>query len=63
MSTLFPFDNEKTGEDYDLSVSKADVRKSIRVCLVYYYHWLKGVGAVFLDNLMEDSSTVEICRV
>ena len=39
-----------------------DVRKSIRVCLVYYLNWLKGLGAVALENLMEVTSTVEICR-
>ena len=33
------------------------------VCLTYYLHWLKGVGAVSFENLMEDASTVEICRV
>ncbi len=49
--------------DFDLAVSKSDIKKSVRVCLIYYYNWLKGQGAVFFDNLMEDSSTVEICRV
>jgi len=39
-----------------------DVRKSIRVCLVYYLNWLKGLGAVAFENLMEVTSTVEICR-
>ncbi len=48
-------------------VNKSGFVNSIRVCLRYYYHWLgsatgNGVGAFALANLMEDSSTVEICR-
>lgn len=46
----------------DLAVEKADISKSIRVCLVYYFNWLKGIGAVAFENLMEDTATVEICR-
>ena len=31
--------------------------------MVYYVHWLMGVGAVAHEGLMEDAATVEICRV
>ena len=42
---------------------KEDLTLAIRVCLNYYFQWLKGVGAFALDNLMEVASTVDICRV
>lgn len=60
---VIPFQNSKIGENLDMIVEKADVKRSVRVCLVYYFHWLKGIGAVSFDNLMEVASTVEICRV
>ena len=60
---LFPFENQKIGEHYNLAIVKADLELSIRVCLNYYFQWLKGVGAFSLDNLMEVASTVDICRV
>jgi malate synthase len=50
------------GEDFELQIQKSDILKSVRVCLIYYFHWFKGTGAVAFDNLMEDASTVEICR-
>jgi malate synthase len=59
---IFSFINSKVGEDFDVLITKEDLLKSIRVCLVYYFHWFKGVGAVAFENLMEVSSTVEICR-
>lgn len=43
-------------------VNKEDVLSSIRVCLIYYYNWLRGIGAVGNENLMEDAATMEICR-
>lgn len=58
MQALLPLESE-----LDATVDKADVKKSVRVCLVYYFHWLKGIGAVAYENLMEVSSTVEICRL
>lgn len=60
---LLSFENAKIGDDLDLRVMKEDIIKSVRVCLVYYFNWLKGVGAVAHENLMEVSSTVEICRI
>lgn len=29
---------------------------------MYYFYWLKGVGAVAYEDLMEDAATVEVCR-
>jgi malate synthase len=60
---LFPFENQRVGENNNLGILKADLQLSIRVCLNYYFQWLKGVGAFSLDNLMEVASTVDICRV
>lgn len=60
---LYPFVNSRVGEDFGLAVDKKDIKRSVRVCLIYYFHWLKGSGAVAFDNLMEVSSTVEVCRV
>ena len=42
---------------------KEDLAIAIRVCLNYYFQWLKGTGAFALDNLMEVASTVDIYRV
>jgi malate synthase len=60
---LYPFENSRVGEDFGLVVDKKDIKKSVRVCLIYYFHWLKGLGAVAFDNQMEVSSTVDICRI
>lgn len=51
-----------TGEKNHLSIMKQEILKSIRVCIVYYFNWLKGVGVVAFEHLMEDSATAEICR-
>lgn len=59
---IFGFVNSKVGVNSDLKVEKADILKSIRVCIIYYFNWLKGVGAVAFENLMEDAATSEICR-
>ncbi len=59
---IFGFINSKVGSNSDLKVEKADILKSIRVCIIYYFNWLKGVGAVAFENLMEDAATSEICR-
>lgn len=59
---IFAFVNSKVGANSDLKVEKADILKSIRVCIIYYFNWLKGVGAVAFENLMEDAATSEICR-
>ncbi|CDW81162.1 malate synthase [Stylonychia lemnae] len=59
---IFAFVNSKCAEKYDLQVEKVDILKSIRVCIIYYFNWLKGIGAVAFENLMEDAATTEICR-
>lgn len=38
------------------------VRVNVRVALQYIESWLRGVGAVAINNLMEDAATAEICR-
>ena len=44
------------------AISEAGVRTNIRVCMYYLYHWFQGVGAVNIDNSMEDLATAEISR-
>lgn len=46
----------------DGSITVAGVRNNIRVALLYVRAWLEGVGAVAIDNLMEDAATAEISR-
>lgn len=43
-------------------VTDAGVRTNVEVGLRYIESWLRGVGAVAIDNLMEDVATAEICR-
>jgi len=45
------------------SIPKPALQKAIRICLIYYFNWLKGIGVVAFENLMEDAATVEIYRV
>ncbi|MFW7379597.1 MAG: malate synthase A [Oligoflexus sp.] len=44
------------------SISEEGVRSNIRVAIQYMNHWLNGLGAVALYNLMEDAATAEISR-
>ncbi len=44
------------------SVSRDGVRKNARVALRYLESWLRGVGCVPIDHLMEDAATAEIAR-
>ena len=44
------------------NVSEQAVRSNIAVSLWYLESWLGGVGCVSINNLMEDTATVEICR-
>ena len=57
------FTNHFIGENSDIEVDEEDIRKNVRVCLNYYMNFLKGVGAIAYENLMEDMATVEICRI
>ncbi len=43
-------------------VTDAGLRDNVRVTVGYIESWLRGVGAVALDNLMEDAATAEISR-
>jgi malate synthase len=43
-------------------VTLAGVRANVRVALLYIESWLRGVGAVAIDGLMEDAATAEIAR-
>jgi len=43
-------------------VTDAGVRDNVRVTIGYIESWLRGVGAVAIDNLMEDAATAEISR-
>lgn len=43
-------------------VTERGVRQNIRVTLQYLQSWLHGVGAVAIENLMEDAATAEISR-
>ncbi len=44
------------------SISESGVRTNVSVGLRYLVSWLTGVGAVAIDNLMEDVATAEISR-
>jgi malate synthase len=44
------------------SVSETGVRNNVSVAIQYLESWLRGVGAVAINNLMEDAATAEIAR-
>lgn len=43
-------------------ITEKGIRQNIRVTLQYVQSWLHGVGAVAIENLMEDAATAEISR-
>ena len=43
-------------------VTEAGVRGNVSVALQYIQAWLRGAGAVAINNLMEDTATAEIAR-
>ena len=43
-------------------VTDAGVRSNVSIGIRYLESWLRGVGAVAIDNLMEDAATAEISR-
>jgi malate synthase len=43
-------------------VTDAGLRTNVAVGLLYIESWLRGTGAVAIDNLMEDVATAEISR-
>jgi malate synthase len=44
------------------AITDAGVRQNVSVGVRYLEAWLRGFGAVALDNLMEDAATAEISR-
>lgn len=44
------------------TVTLDGVRANVSVALRYIEAWLRGIGAVAIDNLMEDAATAEISR-
>ena len=46
----------------DGGVTNDGVRGNVSVALRYIESWLRGTGAVAIDNLMEDAATAEISR-
>lgn len=44
------------------AVTSAGLRTNVSVALRYLEAWLRGVGAVAINNLMEDTATAEISR-
>jgi malate synthase len=44
------------------TVTEAGVRNNISVALQYLEAWMRGSGAVGINNLMEDTATAEIAR-
>jgi malate synthase len=45
-----------------LPITEAGVRGNVSVAIRYLEAWLRGQGAVAIDNLMEDAATAEISR-
>ncbi len=43
-------------------ITEAGVRDNVSVAIRYIEAWLRGQGAVAIDNLMEDAATAEISR-
>ena len=43
-------------------ITDAGVRENVSIGLRYIEAWLRGLGAVAIDNLMEDAATAEISR-
>jgi len=44
------------------TITETGIRKNINVGILYIEAWVRGFGAVALDNLMEDAATAEISR-
>ena len=57
---------ETTREDLlrvpETKISEQALRANVAVSLRYLESWLGGLGCVAINNLMEDTATVEICR-
>jgi malate synthase len=44
------------------SITRDGVRRNVRVSVRYLEAWLRGIGCVPIDHLMEDAATAEIAR-
>lgn len=44
------------------TITEDGLRQNIRVCMQYLESWIRGQGAVAINNLMEDAATAEIAR-
>jgi malate synthase len=44
------------------SITEAGLRQNIRIGVQYVEPWLRGIGCVPINNLMEDAATAEISR-
>jgi len=44
------------------TITRVGARRDVRVSLRYLEAWLRGIGCVPIDHLMEDAATVEIAR-
>lgn len=47
----------------DGRITREGLTHNLRAALLYLESWLRGTGAVAIDNLMEDAATAEISRV
>ncbi|MFM9598130.1 malate synthase A, partial [Streptomyces scabiei] len=45
-----------------LPITAGGVRGNVSVAIRYIEAWLRGLGAVAIDDLMEDAATAEISR-
>lgn len=58
----FHLESKKLLEQPHGPITEAGVRKNLRVSLIYLESWLRGIGCVPIDHLMEDAATAEISR-
>lgn len=56
LSALLNFSTEKSG------ITLEGVQQNVKVVLQYLESWLRGLGAVAINHLMEDAATAEIAR-
>jgi len=45
------------------SITLGGIRNNVSAALLYMEAWLRGIGCVPIDHLMEDAATAEIARV
>ncbi len=61
-SKTFRINSEDLLRVPEVRISEGALRGNIGVSLRYLESWLGGTGCVAINNLMEDTATVEICR-